>query len=221
LARFAPEAVMFRSLWFHRLLSLRRSRNVRRRESAQERRTIRPHLEGLEDRLTPSGGPPLPLDTPASGAELQPDLNWVHANPTSEYTINLDPQAPSRLPDELTTSGTGTWTLDGNGATLHVAALNPLFSVTVENDVAGINLDGFAGDGPSTLRAALASGAAMAELGDGIYVSQGGSLTLRSSEATRVDPGQDSLPFGSDTALSADGGADVPTGGEGEGGGGD
>ncbi len=74
---------MFSSPWLHNLLGLSRSRKDRRRQAAQRRR-VRPMLEALEDRITPS----TVTENAPDAATLQADLNNATAANT-QYVINL------------------------------------------------------------------------------------------------------------------------------------
>ena len=76
---------MFRSLWFHKLLGLR-SRSVRRRQAAQNRRHVRLHLEGLEERVTPAS---LPFATATSATELQQNITFINGHTSQAWTFNL------------------------------------------------------------------------------------------------------------------------------------
>ncbi|HEY7158530.1 MAG TPA: hypothetical protein VH575_31590, partial [Gemmataceae bacterium] len=76
---------MFRTLWFHKLLGLR-SRSVRRRQAAQNRRCVRLHLEGLEERVTPAT---LPFATAANASELQQNITFINGHTSQAWSFNL------------------------------------------------------------------------------------------------------------------------------------
>jgi hypothetical protein len=188
---------MFRSLWFHKLLALR-SRSVRRRQAAQDRRFVRLHLEGLEERVTPTV-----FLTATNGAELQAAIttaNTASRTMNQQVVINLTGSGPYALPaqQEITSHAAGV-TIEGHGQTLDAAANSRLFLVdsganlTLEKmTLTGGNvLQSVAGGGGAikdaggtvTLSAATVqnnavhSGLSTAQ-GGGIFVSGGGTLAI-------------------------------------------
>src|ERR1700758_5398157 len=75
---------MFRPQWFDNLLVFSHSRQNRRRRTVRQSRGVRPILEALEDRITPTMG----IKNAADAATLQADLtNATAAN--TQYLINL------------------------------------------------------------------------------------------------------------------------------------
>jgi hypothetical protein len=128
---------MFRSTWLNKLLTVK-SRSVRRRQSAQNRRRVHLQLEGLEDRITPNAVSMNAADI----ATLQSDIKTANANPQNQYTITLTGIGNSAkynlsaLPTgsqflninngaQITING-----ISGNGDTLTAASDNRIFQIT-------------------------------------------------------------------------------------------
>ncbi len=191
---------MLRSLWLHKLLKLSRSRKDRRRQAAQARRGVRPHLESLEERITPAGG--LPYATAATAAQLAADITTVNANLNQSYTIKLAANAPAsafQLSSALNITNPAGVTIQGNGDTLTAAANDRAFligsgaNVILQNlTITGGNVKGSAegvkgggairdGGGTVALSKVVVEGnkvsGSIAE-GGGIFVAGGSKLTI-------------------------------------------
>ncbi len=197
---------MLRSLWLGKFLS-RKSRNSRRRKATATRRCVRLHLEGLEDRVTPSA---TSIDV-ANAVELRNAINnQVNAHPTQQYVINFTGTTYNLgdINNQLVISNTAGVTLQGNGATINAAANNRLFVINAGSDVLfkdltlqGGNVSSATADvqggaiknigGKVTLSNVTVQNNAVqasnnnAASGGGVYVSAGGTLTIQSS--SRID----------------------------------
>ena len=102
---------MFRPLWFHKLLGLR-SRSVRRRQAAQNRRYVRPHLEELEERVTPDG---LPFPTAANGSELQQNITFINGNTNQAWSFKLQANTTFNLTAQQELTNGANVTIVGQG----------------------------------------------------------------------------------------------------------
>ncbi len=132
---------MLCSRWIHKLLGLRTSRNLRRRQAAQTRKPVRPILESLEERVTPNA-----TVTQSAGGFTQ--LTGLVAGDTAantDYVINITNSFTFTAGQQATISSLGsgsTLTIqgqNGNNETL-TGNGNRLFSVTSGQNVTLDNL---------------------------------------------------------------------------------
>ncbi len=168
---------------------------IRRGSAAPQRRRVRPMLEALEDRITPS----TVTESAADAATLQTDLNGA-TTPGNQYVINLTgPSSAYNLASgtELTVpGGAGSITIVGTGQSItgkgnRVFNVQPTANLTIED----VTITGGSGvtqgaglfdpGGKVALSNVTVSGntasgsGSTAALGGGIYVSgSGATLTL-------------------------------------------
>ncbi len=148
---------MIRSRWLHHLLSSTCSRKDRRRQAVQQRRGVRPMLETLEDRLTPS----TVIENAPDAATLQTDLNNATAANT-QYIINLTgPSSAYNLAagQQLTVSAAAPVSIVGSGQSI-TGNGNRVFLIDKSANV--------------TLRNVTISGGAVTATSNGYYAQGGG-----------------------------------------------
>jgi hypothetical protein len=170
------EESMLRSLWLRNLLNVARTRKDRRRFAALRRKTVRPTLESLEERLTPSGP-----QTASSYAEL---VNAVAADTASntDYVIQITNNFRFDPGGQVSISSLGsgsTLTIEGqNGTnyTLTGAGNNRLFTVGSGQNVTFEGLTLTAGDAFGALSGGATGGA---------ILDQGGDVTLSNMNILR------------------------------------
>ncbi|HEY7426160.1 MAG TPA: hypothetical protein VH682_18160 [Gemmataceae bacterium] len=211
---------MFRSLWIHKLLGLSRSRSSRRRQAAQSRRFIRPGLEGLEDRITPSGGPV--TVTAATTTDLVKDINDFNSGKFSDgLIINLS-GSNYKLPSAQQITNASGLTIEGkdSGSTFITAGpqsrafdITNGVSVTFEDlTIQGGNvaqtiashsgggaIRDIGGDvtlsGVTIQNNTVTSGVTPPAQGGGIFVSHAGSLTIQANSVIQNNNALGSTPF--------------------------
>src|SRR5262245_26968858 len=149
---------MFLRDWLHSFLTPAPSGR-----SKPKRRSVRLHLERLEDRITPAT-----TINVANAADLQNAINnQVDANPTQQYILNFTGSTYNLndIGDQLTLSNSASVTLQGNGATLDAAIGNRLFTITAGSNVAfkELTLEG---------GTATAQGGGILDLGGNVTLSQ-------------------------------------------------
>jgi hypothetical protein len=213
---------MFRPTW----LRPRRPHTIRR-PSARASRFVRLQLEGLEERITPTG--PVTI-LAANASQLQAAVTTADSNPTQQYIIQLTGPSPYNLTAELDLTKTAGVTITGSSTVLNAAEGNRVFQVasganltlqnlTVEGGHVTTQGGGILdlGGNVSLTQVVVQSNKVLANAGlnaqgGGIFAS-GGTLTIKNSTI------QGNSASGGDGANGSNGTIDSPNGGKGGNGG--
>jgi hypothetical protein len=141
-----------------------RSPSVRRRPTLPSR-TVRPRLEALEERITPTVTITL---NAANATQLQADIVTANADTANSYVINLTGASPYNLTTNVTLSNKLGISIQGTGQAINAAPNSGLFTVTNGANVTFQNM---------TLTGGNAT-AVTSSVGGGAIEDIGGNVTL-------------------------------------------
>jgi hypothetical protein len=224
-------------MWIHKLLGLSRSRSTRRRQAAQNRRFVRPGLEGLEDRVTPT----TTVQAPDVGT-LVSDIAKFNSGSLSndDLVIQLTGTSPYNLPSGQTISNAAhTLTIEGTSSSASVINAGPNdrafdvqtgVNVTFEKltiqggDLVSTSSSGGGGihdvGGDVTLSGVVVQNNKVtagndgnpAAQGGGIFVSHNGSLTIKANSSITNNSAIGTTPLGMKFGEASGGGIYLSSG---------